>query len=162
MSISVRSKFGILQFFPIALREKYPLCFENFKYALSSVPGYVKCMESCGLNQLGLRFIFPLICWLETNYKGIYRMTKKVERDCWGALIMSNGFLQPEEAPESSFNLINFHMRSLEPDLDLEQFNFLHEDMQSDSWGEMLGPEFSAFFPTMFHHFSLFLSPFCS
>ena len=104
------------EFSTLSLREKDPFCFENFKYALSRVLGYVKCMESYGLNWLGLRFIFTLIWCPGRDYKGTYRMTKKSERDCWGALIMSNGFLQLGEVPESSFNFINFHRKSLESD----------------------------------------------
>ena len=84
---------------------------------MSRVLGYIKCMEYAGLNWLGLRFIFPLIWWPGMNYKGIYRMTKKVERDCWSTLIMRNGFLQLEEEPEPSFNLTNFHRMGLESNL---------------------------------------------
>ena len=86
---------------------------------MSRVPGYIKCMESCGLNWLVLRFIFPLIWWSNRNYKGIYKMTKKDERDYWGTLIMRNGFLKLEEEPNPSFNLTNFHRRSPESDSDL-------------------------------------------
>ena len=60
-------------------------------------------------------------------------MTKKVERDFWGALIMRNGFLKLEEVPEPSFNLTNFHRKSLKYYSDSDWFKFLHEDMQSDS-----------------------------
>ena len=104
--------------FPCSPKGKDPFCFQIFEYALSRVPGYVKCMESYGINWLGLRFIFPLIWWPTIDYKGTYRMTKKAKRDYWGALITSNGFLQPKEVPESSFNLTNFHRRCLESDLD--------------------------------------------
>ena len=44
-------------------------------------------------------------------------MTKKVERDFWGAFITSNGFFIPEEEPEPSFNLTIFHRKSLKFDL---------------------------------------------
>ena len=36
------------EFSNISLRENDPYCFENFKYDLSRVLGYVKCMETCG------------------------------------------------------------------------------------------------------------------
>ena len=94
------------EFSPIALKKKDPFYFENFKYFLSRVLGYVKCMESCGLKWLGLRFIFPLIWWLDRDYKCTYMMAKKDERACWGALIMRNGFLQPEEVHLTSQNFI--------------------------------------------------------
>ena len=81
---------------------------------MSIVHGYIKCMVSYRLKWLGLRFIYPLIWWLDRNYKGIYKMTKKHKRDCWGTLILSNGFLQLEEEPKPSFNLTSFHKRSLD------------------------------------------------
>ena len=86
-------------------------------------------MDSSGLNYLGLRFMFPLIWWPDRNYKGIYKMTKKDERYYWGTLIMRNGFFQLEEELEPSFNLTNFHKRSLDSGSDSNKFNLLHADM---------------------------------
>ena len=77
-------------------------------------------MDSCGPRWMGLKFTFPLIWCPYKNYKGTYRMTKKAEKVCWGVLIMSNVFLQAWEVPESSFNLTNFHLKSLESTSDLE------------------------------------------
>ena len=84
------------------------------------MPGYIKYMESCDPSWLGLKFIFPLIWWPDKNYKGTYKMTKKAERDSWGDLIMSNGFLQLGEVPKYSFKLTNFHRKSLESDSESE------------------------------------------
>ena len=89
--ISCQHDITNCEFYPVANTEKDPF-FDNFKYAMSRVHGYIKCMVSYGLKWLGLRFIYPLIWWLDRNYKGIYKMTKKAERDCWGTLIMSKGF----------------------------------------------------------------------
>ena len=73
-------------------------------------------MEYCGPRWLGLKFRFPLIWWPDKNYKGTYRMKKKVEREYWGALIMSNGFSQLGDVPEYSFNLTDFYRRILKFD----------------------------------------------
>ena len=102
----------------ICPREKDPSCFDNFNYALSWVPRYVKCMEACRPTWLGLKFKFPLIWLPERRYKSIYKLTKKEERDCWANLVASNGFLHTGERPESSFNFTNFHRRILESDSD--------------------------------------------
>ena len=67
-------------------------------------------------------------------------MAKKEERDCWANLITSNGFLQVGEKPDSSLNLTNFHRKSIEFDSDSDYgWELLHEYMQLDSCGEMLG-----------------------
>ena len=80
------------------------------------MPGYVKCMETCGMIWLGLKFIFPLIWWPDRDYESTYRMKKKAKRDCRVKLITSNGFLQIGERIESSFNLSIFHIMSLKFD----------------------------------------------
>ena len=48
--ISLQGSSHIWEFSLVSLREKDPFCFEKFKYALSRVPGYIKCMDSCVLN----------------------------------------------------------------------------------------------------------------
>ena len=45
-----------------------------------------------------------------------YRMAKKVERDCWDNLVISNGILLAGERPKYSFNLTKFHRKSIESD----------------------------------------------
>ena len=102
----------------ISLKENDLYCFENFKYALSRITGYVKRMETCGLRWLGLTLGFPLIWWRDRKYQRIYRLTKKEERDCWAKLVAIHGFLQTQENPESSFNLNHFHRKSLESNSD--------------------------------------------
>ena len=52
-------------------------------------------------------------------------------------------------------------MKILEFDSDSDYLILLHDDMQPDSWREILGPEFTPFYSTLFHSFSLFLSLFC-
>ena len=93
--ISLQGSSHRWEFSHVPLREKDSFLFKNFKYSLSRVPSYVRCIESCGPRWLGLKFMFPLIWWPDKNYKGTYKMTKKAKRDCLGALIMTNGFLQP-------------------------------------------------------------------
>ena len=116
----------------LSIRAKDPYCFENFKYALSRVPRYIKCMETCGSSWLGLNFIFPLIWFPERQYKRIYKLTKKAERYFWANLIASNGFLHTRERPESSFNFTNFHKRCL------ESYSYSNQ-LEVVAWGHAIG-----------------------
>ena len=97
----------------IYLKENDLYCFENFKYALSQIPRYLKRMDTCGPRWLGLTLAFPLILWRDRKYERIYRLTKKEERDCCPKVVAIHGFLQTQENPESSFNLNHFHRKSL-------------------------------------------------
>ena len=60
-----------------------------------------------------MKFRFPLSWWLDRNYRSVYRMTKKEERDCWDNLITSNGFLQAGEKPYPPSTLLIFTRKSL-------------------------------------------------
>ena len=63
--------------YSIFLREKDPYYVENFKYALSQLPGYVACIKTCGPSWLGMRFKFLILWWLARKYQSMYQMTKK-------------------------------------------------------------------------------------
>ena len=102
----------------IFLREKDPYYFENFRYALSRFPSYVACIQTCGPSWLGQRFKFPILWWPTRKYQSMYRMTKKVEKQCWNDLIAHNKFKNPKEKSELSFNLTHLHRKSFESELD--------------------------------------------
>ena len=66
------------------MKTRDPYCFENFTKSLTWVPGYVKCIQSCGINWLGSRFKFPIIWFPDKKYKNRYMLTKKVEKAMLG------------------------------------------------------------------------------
>ena len=95
-----------------------PYCFENFTQTLTWVPGYVKCIQRCGINWLGIRFQFPILWFPDKKYKNRYMLTEKVERHCWEELISCNGYKDMENKPKSSFNITHLHRKIFDLDLD--------------------------------------------
>ena len=128
-----------------ALRSWDPYCFKNFKHALSRVKGYVGSMRECGINWLGLKFKFPLIWWPAKPYNMDFSLTRAEEQRCWKYWVTHRGFLKKDEVLESPYNFSSLHEQSSVQDSDFEWCRLLHEDMQHDSWGEMLGPELVPF-----------------
>ena len=68
------------------MKIRNPYCFENFTKYLTQVPSYVKCIQRCGINWIGMHFKFPILWFLDKKYKNRYRLTKKAERQYWEEL----------------------------------------------------------------------------
>ena len=105
----------------VFLRERDPYCFENFKYAMSQFPNYVACIQTCGPSWVGLRFKFPFIWFLERQYKSMYKITKKEEKQWWHDLTAYDEFRNLGEKYELSFNLTHLHRNCFEEGKDLDQ-----------------------------------------
>ena len=103
------------------LRERDPYSVENFIYALSRLPSYVACIKTCGPSWMGLRFKFPILWCPTKKYQSMYGLTKKVEKQCRNDLIACNGFRNPEEQYEPSFNLTHLHQNSFKLESNSEQ-----------------------------------------
>ena len=127
------------------MRSWDPYCFRNFEQALSRVKGYVGCIRECGANWLGLKFKSPLIWWPEKPYRVEFSLTKAKEQRCWIYWIAHRGFVEKEGVLEFPYNFSSLHEQSSVQDSDSEWWRLLHEDMQQDSWGEMLSPEMASF-----------------
>ena len=100
----------------ILMKTMDPYCFENFTQDLIRVLGYVKCIQRCGINWIGMHFKFPILWFLDKKYKNRYRLTKKAERQYWEELIACNGYRDMTDKPESSFNVT--HLQKQIFDLD--------------------------------------------
>ena len=131
-----------------ALRSRYPYCFNNFRQALSRFNGYVSSIRECGVNWLGLKFKFPLIWWPAKPYNMDFSLARAEEQRCWKYWVTHRGFLKEDEVPEFPYNFSSLHEHSSAQDSDSEWCRLLHEDMQQDSWGEMLSLGIAPFWPS--------------
>lgn len=60
-------------------QRKYSFNFNNMKIELERVHKYIKCMESCGRKQTGLKFHYYMIWFPTIEYRKDYWLTRKEE-----------------------------------------------------------------------------------
>jgi len=103
-----------------ALRSRDPYHYGNFTYALSRIEGYINCVQSRGARWLGLKFHFPLIWMPLEKYQPKFRITKKMEKQCWERIAETNGFRKATEKTEGSYSFNNLHWSGQLPNSDSE------------------------------------------
>lgn len=72
---------------PIAVRNREPFRAPNAR-VLTRVPRYVACVQTCGVQWMGIQFQFPII----RLPAEIYTPTYDVPTDYWKEVLLSNGF----------------------------------------------------------------------
>jgi len=77
----------------------------NFAQALSRVPRYVACVQTCGVWWMGIWFRFPVI-WLPAEH---YTPAYNVPDDWWKEFLLSKGYKVPRIDMEEEYDLVHLH-----------------------------------------------------
>jgi len=72
---------------PIAVQNREPFGVPNFARVLSHVLRHVACIQTCGVQWMGLQFRFPIIRFPVEHYT----MTYNVLGDLWNNVLLTEG-----------------------------------------------------------------------
>ena len=85
---------------PTAVRSSEPFGAPNFARVLSRVPRYVACVQTCGVQWMGLWFWYPIL-WLPAE---VYTAA-----DWWKEFLLSGGFKVPRIEMALEYDLAGLH-----------------------------------------------------
>ena len=74
-----------------AVRDREPFGAPNFARALERVPCFVACIQTCGVQWMGLRFHFPLIWLPAEKYTDAYNVSPY----WWKDVVLREGYKPP-------------------------------------------------------------------
>jgi len=86
---------------PTSVRNREPFGAPNFARPLSRVPRYVACIQTCGVQWMGIQFQYPILWMLAKHYTPAYN----VPNDWWNEVLLLEGFNVPGTEMAKKYDL---------------------------------------------------------